>query len=605
MAYRILTKKYGLNIQSSALDSLSRYVGRKFGNEWRGPKTVGFLDQVGKTWKDENRTLFMDGEGVEEVIKEIGTKQKSPQESQINSFKVYNDTQEDAVEEPESDINWQDFYQVIPVSRYRRFRYDSRRKQIDILAEQENAPGVVFPTAKDTVQFQLDRFHLLKDMLLRNEHFRPSTASVTNSITGSIHPELETQQITSIKNLLGRHGQSFVLFGLLGISASGLWQLQDDSGCTELEMSQCIFPNDAYVTLGSYVVCDGIYSNSGKFYVSSISPPPAEPRETSVEALGSIDISGIYAKNGRIDGAIKKKLPVFERKFPQHRFIFLGGDIFLNDMKVIDGLKKLFKALTDEIEESHTEILSIVIPGSFVEKPLDVSEFSSYSHITSSGLYKSYFDTLAAVLEPFPVICKKCKLVLVPGDGDPWSSVVTKGANSIWPQFRIPAIFGNRLKRVAEDVEWVSNPCKMNYLAHDITIVRDDLGDRFRRNDVSYVSKEEEAKDDTGDLTIDRLTSKLPPAQRESRKVVRSLLDQGDLSPFTAQTRSILTNYGSLMSLVPLPDLLVLVDPTVPLFDLIYENCHVVNPGKFLENGKISYIEYTPSTRKAQLRAIY
>ncbi|VEU23493.1 DEKNAAC104656 [Brettanomyces naardenensis] len=637
VAYRVLTKKYGLNIQSSALERLSGYVGRNFGSEWRGPMTGSFLEQVGRMWKDQNRGLFIDGEGVDQIIQEIGIKNSKRAGKAANdktkpigrtdtiddtfnpvlaAFEVYNDgTQVEQDTQPmdegegegaeEEDIDWKDFFRVIDLSRYRRFQYDTKRKHFELQTEPEDVSpkAVIFPTSRDIVKFHIIKFHLLKDKLLRNEHFQPSSFSSTNSITGSIHPKLETQQIVPIKNLLGRHGQRFTMFGLLTANAMGLWQLQDDSDAIVLELSQCIFPTNCFITPGNYVVCDGIYSNSGKFYVSSMVPPPPEDREASLDALGNIDFTGIYSKSGRIDAGIKRRLPLIERKYPNHKIIFLGGDVFLDDMKILEALKKFFKLLTEEIEESNSEILSIVFPGSFMDRPLDVTEFSSYSWKTSSGLYKSYFDSFAALLEKFPKLCQNAKFVLLPGDKDPWSSMVTKDANSVWPKFRIPSVFGSRLKRLVKDIEWASNPCKMNYLAHDITIVRDDLGSRLRRNDISYVSNERESEieQDDHDLEIDKVTRpKCSPEQAESRKVVKTLLDQADLSPFTIQTRPILANYWPAISLLPLPDLLVLVDPSTPNFDLIYENCHVVNPGTFYKEGKISYIEYTPSTRKAQ-----
>ncbi|QPG75346.1 hypothetical protein FOA43_002699 [Brettanomyces nanus] len=690
IAYRVLTKKYGLNIKSTALERLSDYIGRNFGNEWRGPTTVSFLEQVGRMWKDQNRGLFINGDGVDELIKEITvknrkknksanvsrTKTKMTEEtSKARGFEVYDDlkaaqgieeiggsqatqatqaTQETGgtqetqetqetlntqilngsqmdIDEDEA-IDWKDFFKVIDPSRYTKFKYDARRKQFELSRHDGDAKRIILPTAEDTVNFHINKFHLLKEKLLRNEHFQPSTFSSMNSITGSIHPGLETQQITPIKNLLGRHGQNFALFGLLTINAMGLWQLQDDTDAIVLELSQCIFPTNCYIIPGNYLICDGIYSNSGKFYVSSIAPPPPEDRDISLNALGNLDFSGIYAQNGgRIDGAIKRRLPLLERKFPDHKILFLGGDIFLNDLEILEALKRLFKALTEEIEESGSEPLAIVMPGSFVEKPLDVTEFSSYSHITSSGLYKSYFDSLASILEKFPKICSTTKFVLLPGDKDPWSSMVTKNANAIWPKFRIPSVFGTRLRRGVKNIDWASNPCKMNYLSHDVTIVRDDIGERFRRNDITYVSKQMEEQEvnnkqnnatekleketqtetDNDDddeeiiLEIDKMTKpKLTPEQIESRKVVKTLLDQGDLSPFSVQTRPVLSNYWPLLSLIPLPDLLILVDPSTPHFDLIYENCHVLNPGKFYKDGKISYMEYTPSTRKARLRQL-
>lgn len=655
IAYRTLTKKFGLNIQSDALEKLSSYIGRNFGNQWRGPLTVSFLERVGKLWKDQNRGLFLNGDGVEVIIKEIDSEQnakelKSRDPSFGNSgqlpgntrksFKVFSDfmqstqdtqpasslSSQDRVDQElemlDESINWTDFFKVVDISRFQRIRFDERRRQLYFLPVQNSQDdSISLPTSKDSISFYVDRFHILKDRLLRNDHFQPRTFSSMNSITGSFHPQMANQQITSIKNLLGRHGEHFVLFGILTLSSAGLWQLQDDTDTIILELSQCIFPTNCFVTSGNYVICDGIYSNSGKFYVSALASPPSEPQEVSIDSLGNIDFNGIYSKHGHIDTGLKKRLPMIEREFPEHKIIFLGCDIFLNNLKVLEALKKLFTTLTNEIDEQNVNVISIVFPGSFIDSPLDVSESSSFSYITSSGLYKSYFDSFASILQGFPKLCGKVQFTILPGDNDPWSSLVTKGSNSIWPKFKVPAMFGRRLKRWVKDVDWASNPCKMNYLSHDITIVRDDVGSRLRRNDITYLSKDrlndikkeelEKKVDSTvekGDdllLEIDRVTKpKLKPDEIQSRKVVKTLLDQGSLSPFSSRIRPILSNYAQILSLIPLPDLLVICDPTTPIFDLIYKNSHVINPGKFIQDGKVSFFEYRPATRKSKFRQL-
>ncbi len=655
IAYRTLTKKYGLNIQSDALERLSSYIGRNFGNQWRGPLTVSFLERVGKLWKDQNRGLFINGDGVESIVKEIdaeqttkGLKLNSSSRGELNeasgnlqkSFKVFSDSMQstqdtqpmsysssqddldESLETLEDSIDWANFFKVVDISRFERIRFDERRKQLYFLpAQNSRNNSISLPSSKDSINFYVDRFHILKDRLMRNDHFQPRSFSSMNSITGSFHPQMATQQITSIKNLLGRHGEHFVLFGLLSLSSAGLWQLQDDTDNIVLELSQCIFPTNCFVTSGNYVVCDGIYSNSGKFYVSALASPPSELRETSIDALGNIDFNGIYSKHGHIDASLKKKLPMVERKYPEHKIIFLGCDIFLNNLKVLEALKKLFTVLTTEMEEQDFKFISIVFPGSFIDGPLDVTESSSFSYITSSGLYKSYFDSFASILQKFPRLCGKVHFTIMPGDNDPWSSLVTKGANSIWPKFKIPAMFGHRLKRWVKDIDWASNPCKMNYLSHDITIVRDEIGSRLQRNDITYLSRDklndikkeelEKKVDNTvekGDdllLEIDRMTKpKLKPDEIQSRKVVKTLLDQGSLSPFSSRIRPILSNYAQILSLIPLPDLLVICDPTTPVFDLIYKNCHVINPGKFIQDGKVSFIEYRPATRKSKFRQL-
>ncbi|ODV86717.1 hypothetical protein CANARDRAFT_6292 [[Candida] arabinofermentans NRRL YB-2248] len=637
LAYRIFSKKYGLNIQSGALEILSLHIGKKIGNEWRGPKTTNLLEEIAKTWKDQDKGLFLDGDNIALILKEITMKQEREktniQSSTTTSFPsgkrdslIDNDTtitnspsftiHSDIAPGPEvvsnssqdANLKWQDFFKVIDASHYKRFKYNRQRKQFDVSSRSstENSLLLTLPNISDNVDYFVDRFHLLKDRLLRNENFQPASFSALNSMSGAATSSLQQHQITVIKNLLGRHGNRFLLFGLLTKSSAGLWQLQDDTDHIDLELGQCLFPSNSYFTPGNYVICDGIYSSSSKFYVSSMIHPPSEKRELSLDVLGYLDFNSTFSKNGKIDIGLRKNLFALEKKNITHKFIILGGDIYLSDLRILESLDKLFTKLTKDINEEAADPVAIVFSGPFSEVPFDSTPSSSTTQTTSSGIYKSYFDSLAAILEKFPDLCKSAKFIFVPGDHDPWSSMVTKNANSFWPKMKIPRVFGSRLSRIVRDIEWCSNPCRLNYLSHDVVIVRDDLGDRFRRNDISYLSKAKEEEADSDVLEIDKLSKpKISTETFESRKVVKTLLDQGNLSPFTSSVRPVLTNYGNSLSLVPLPTLLVLVDSTSPKFDLIYENCHVVNPGKFQTHNKINYIEYFPSTRKASIEEIF
>ncbi|GMG22071.1 unnamed protein product [Ambrosiozyma monospora] len=451
LAYRVLSKKHGLNIQSGALEILSEYIGRKFGNEWRGPKTISFLEKIAKIWKDQDKGLFVDGPSVSMIINEITSKEEREKrrthaaatavttsltsnkldgpvsgENEEPNFDIHQDKQSqslsqsmsvpDLIMEPKERLRWQEYFKIVPISNYKRFKYNSKRRQFDYTqppsTEEADAKFnlIELPSTQDTINYFISRLNILKDKLLRNESFQPSTFSSLNS-TASATSSTTTHnhQITSIKNLLGRHGQRFVLFGLLTKNSKGLWQLQDESDSIELELTQAIFPTSTcFFVPGNFVIVDGIYSNSGKFYASSMAHPPPERREVSLEALGNMDFTGMYAKNGRIDPILKKKLLNLETKYTEHRFIVLGGDLFLDDLKVLESLQKLFGKLNEETTDRSfsSSIVSIVFNGPFTSLAFDATEGSSSSNITTSGLYKSYFDSLAGILEKFPAVCQ-------------------------------------------------------------------------------------------------------------------------------------------------------------------------------------------------------
>ena len=87
----------------------------------------------------------------------------------------------------------------------------------------------------------------------------------------------------------------------------------------------------------------------------------------------------------------------------------------------------------------------------------------------------------------------------------------------------------------------------------------------------------------------------LPQDTLTARKLVRTLLDQGHLSPFRPATRPVHWDYAAALHLYPLPTALVLVDTGAPPFCVTYAGCHVMNPGSVLVAGKrgaARWVEY-------------
>ena len=77
LAYRTLSKKYGLNIKSDGLAALAKFIGERFGIDWKkNSETVKFLELFAQVWKQQERGLFVDGQGTKEVIAEIQEREK-------------------------------------------------------------------------------------------------------------------------------------------------------------------------------------------------------------------------------------------------------------------------------------------------------------------------------------------------------------------------------------------------------------------------------------------------------------------------------------------------------------------------------------------------
>lgn len=677
-AYRVLTKKYGLNVQSTALEKLASYVGRRFGVKWKkDPKTSAFLDAVAKLWKEQGRGIFVDGTGISEVIKEITANEQrrkkriseALKEKEVRENNAEHDDEEGDVDEtsffdtttfdtsfisssqaveqtqPQPDINqsevleWKEFFKIPDINHYTRFSYDRRRKQFDYSYEKNSAKLIRLPQVEDTLGFYMLRLDVLRDRIYRNNIFSKMKYdnSTKSKETNQTH---QPKYISYVKNLLGRNEQRFVLFGLVTLNSYGVWQLQDDSDKIELVLKQCIFPEDTYFVSGNFLIVDGFYSSAGKFHVLSMAHPPAEDRATTIDAFGNIDFNWDFSKNGKIDLTMQSLTQKEIKHHPDHKIIVLGGDLYLDDLKTVTKLKKVLQEIElelgnniqsqdggDTLQNLYDRTISIVFNGPFVSKPLTVTEGTSVNQVTSSGLYKASFDNLATLLESFKLICEHCKLVFVPGDEDPWMSMVTKNSNAVWPKMKIPQLFGSRLERVAKDFVWASNPCRMNYLSHDIAIVKDEIGESLRRNDFSYMCElnKQEIEIATGnsneqvdqfqgelslmngkDLAIDKLLSKENPDLLKFKKISKTICDQGILSPFSSNVRRILPNYWPLLTLLPLPHCLVMCDSTSPNLSTMYKGCLVCNVGKFLDNnGRAHILEYYPSAQTSKNITIY
>ncbi|KZF20098.1 hypothetical protein L228DRAFT_263397 [Xylona heveae TC161] len=92
-----------------------------------------------------------------------------------------------------------------------------------------------------------------------------------------------------------------------------------------------------------------------------------------------------------------------------------------------------------------------------------------------------------------------------------------------------------------------------------------------------------------------------------ARKLVKTILDQGYLSPFPLSIRPVIWDFATALELYPLPTALVLADQDAPPFTVTYEGCHVMNPGKLVapdRKGIARWIEYDARTRRGQVKEV-
>lgn len=665
MAYRVLSKKYGLNIKSDGLVALADVVGGMFGIHWKqNGETVRFLEAFALLWRQQERGLFVDQQGVTDVVNEMKERERAsesvsaapeparkvknatidgmlgreaPLALEIDSD-VVNLPDEDSKQSPGTDgsvekddipdeerLDWRNYFKVINAVDQAKVLYDPVKLRFVFMPAKRDQSGDFLSSLRNRIcdtnasaRVFPNRFHLVRDKVMRNENFQDVDDFNPLSSIVAIQQDLEktsasisaAMSITPIKNLLGRDGQNFLLLGLLSRNPKGNWCMEDPSGSIEIDISQALPTSGLYYVPGCIVLAEGIYFTVGnRFHVSSITHPPGEKREQTLEAIGNLDLMGLHGQTSsnyisRLDNELKIRLFYLEKELTDHRIVILGGDIFLDQMNTMQALRKVLKRLDDDPPTV------IVFNGSFTAKPVHASMNSK--NISSTVQYKNNFDDLADLISEFDNIAENSALVFVPGVNDAWGSTASMGAAHILPQQPVPSRFTQKLKRVCKEVTWASNPARLVYLSQEIVIMRDDITDRFKRHSVSFpvetLARSDEALNDPDMTSIQQLIradDQLPMKVKESRKLIKTVLDQGHLSPFLTSIRPVMWSNDNALTLHPIPSTLIFCDTTAPRFDLTYNGCKALNPGSFVIGRKARYIEYKPSMKKASMEEVF
>ena len=333
------------------------------------------------------------------------------------------------------------------------------------------------------------------------------------------------------------------------------------------------------------------------------------------------------------------------------------GEVELDNAKTLQAFKRVLGLYA--AEQADQTPMVVVLMGNFVRYAVMAGGASG-----GSIEYKEYFDSLASVISDYPTMLQNTTFVFVPGDNDPWASAFSAGAATALPRNSVPDLFTSRIKRVFAtartesgkatgkradgDAIWSTNPTRLTLFgpAQEIVFFRDDMSGRLRRNalrfrplqtttqceskivpdqkedrDARAMDEEQESCEGTEvDKAVETAESHLPTSKaiessksrvssdsQTARKLVKTVLDQGYLSPFPTSDRPVLWDYAGALQLYPLPTALVLMDPEAPPFAITYEGCHFMNPGPLTPQGRkgiAQWMEYNAGTRRGKTRDI-
>ena len=371
----------------------------------------------------------------------------------------------------------------------------------------------------------------------------------------------------------------------------------------------------------------------GRFQGFFIGQPPCEKRKATLGisgpdgghdhtiggGFGWIDFLGVGSER-----AVGIKMRRLEQRLlrgptqddsPSRARMVILGELNLDQPRSLQAFRKILSLYAAEPEGCSP--LTFVLTGNF-------TQYAVMARGGSGGSieYKEYFDALASTLSDFPTLLQSSTFVFVPGDNDGWVSSFTAGASVPLPRKPVPDMFTSRIRRAFATANaeagsktdgsaiWTSNPARLSLFGpnHEVVIFRDDISARLRRSSVRLKRKgPDPAADevtapgnpdtepaDPMDLdaaapespTVTDAPTSLPYDIHTAQKLVKTVLDQGYLSPFRQSVRPVHWDYASSLHLYPLPTSMVLVDTSAPAFCVTYEGCHVMNPGSLLVPGR-------------------
>ena len=717
LAFRTLTKKYGLTLTSTALQALATFIGKSCGSGWREEGLAEkVLEEVAKIWKKNRGNAIVEGDSQElkEVFKVVeGSMQggrlvqqedvQLPDRSDVQNVNGANplaDNHKQPGRLPRSGVEGnlaegegsedggkcrdpRKWLKVVNAFDQPRLLYNPNQRHF----EKDQTTPSLLPNPSHKTQAFRNRYNVVHQRLLRNESFQSPTIAhprahglqrATSSIT-----QQQAYKITPIANLLGRGGSSHVLLGLLTTSPTGGIAISDLTGNVGLELSHArLVPKDgSWICPGMIVIVDGVYEQdgstdglrlgggsgvggtiSGKFVAASVGGPPCERREISLGVddasrksdaisgggFGWVDFLGIgsdRASGSKVRHMENSLLKIAGASVGRSRIVCLG-ELTLDNPKTLGALRQLLGSYAAEKDKEAP--MAFVLAGSFV------------SHAAMAGgkddgsiEYKESFDLLASTLSEYPTIQQASTFIFVPGDNDPWLSSFSKGASTVVPRKGVPELFTSRVRRsfvtangekernpqsdLDGEAIWTSNPARISLFGptQEIVVYRDDISSRLRRSSILFGAAGESHVDNAalGQSAPDGQVANMEDRQMEidfensdtrlnavpqppspsgpsqeiqaARKLVKTILDQGYLSPFPLSSHPVLWDWASSLHLYPLPSTLILVDAESAPFAVTYEGCHVMNPGKLVADSRKSiakWIEYDAATRRGVVR---
>ncbi|RDX55559.1 epsilon DNA polymerase [Lentinus brumalis] len=519
-------------------------VFRKYGHSL-GPDSLEFLEELLDRHEINDEEVEF---SVEWMAKEYNKQDDAQMKVSLDVLqRVYETFQngEDEGEQGQAQLDPESHLFVIDAFEMPLWNWSTERSTFERAPWSLTSSG----SADSRITAMRNRLNVIKQCILRNDHFSPST------LPSKDRENLLT--LRSTKQLLGRAGDRFLLFGMLAHSMEGKLCLEDQDGSVELDFSQLDQPSEGLFTEGCFALVEGDYTEEATLLVIAIGHPPCENREAARSLFGHVDFLGKGATTLLEDKQFANRVQL---ELPDLRF-FVLSDVWLDRPDTLLGLRKMF----DNCMENSFIPKVIVLCGNFTSTGIPQGNGRELRK------YQDNFDALADLIASYSLIARTTHFILVPGPLD-----VT--VNSVLPRKQLLPSFLSRMRNGVPNFHFATNPCRIKFFEQEIVIFREDLMSRMLRN---LVGVKPDVKND--DL---------------KRYLVQTILDQSHLMPVTISIQPTLSDYDHALRLYPLPTAVVLADK-YDRYQMTYEGCHVFNPGRFVGNS-YTFSAYAPARRESE-----
>ena len=535
LVWQIFTKSYGLTLQADAASFLSDKIASYSMNE---SQTSEFLNYMAQNYSkiSKDRSGMVSRHNIEVVF------------NQVYQAHDYKDSAKDI----------RKYITVLDAFNTPKFEYDVHGKVFKQIPIKKEA---LLDSAKDKIMFNLRRFNIVKQRLLKQLRSDSDSSKIT---------------LTSIKSIKGINSpnQERYVFGLVTEMSEGSYHLEDPEEFIPLDFSTLVeYPID-FVTDGGLYFMKGICFGT-RFAVKSVLPVNCEKREETLSMLTHPDISEAtnYAEP-------LHELKQMEAQAKNARFVIIS-EVWLDQPQILERLKILFDGFN--AQGSLPELFILIGPFSS-NPPKDGPR--AWAH------YQDLFDGFAEFIERIKNV-RQCRFVFVPAGNDPGF------VDSLLPRPAIPEPIFDAWKRAKFDFVATSNPCRIIYFSQEIVIFRHEITQKMRTkalnielNSITERNQQEQQHEDT------TITSN-PLQIADYKRALKTCLNQSTLSPFNLSNQPVLWDSDHSLSLYPIPDVLITAERQNS-FEFVYEDCKCGNPGSF-PSAEGSFLLYNPAQKRFDL----